>query len=290
MRKYEFSFTGGPPGPVVERTTGLTGSSLEALFLQGSVWFSNSRIRDPWANLSPGFLKIFQPEKPISPFMLTSDQVVYEDDDLLVVCKPPNLNTVQTAMSDLDNLTRGVQIYLDRIGFSDGPAYQVNAVHRLDMPAQGLVHFGKHKEAEKRLFALFQNRRIRKIYWAQISRLPRSREGEVLFLRDTLEWSGKEKRCCSWLKCLELKDDRELWAASPLTGRPHQLRKHFARYLNPIVGDVMYGNYQVPAQLMLASIYSKFAHPFTGKPVECVRIPSGWGCLGGEGFPVDLHP
>lgn len=263
-------------GSEVERTTGLGGRALEELFSQGSVWWNNRRIRDLQEALPPGSLKVFQPEKPILPFSLEPDQVVYEDEDLLVVYKPPNLNTVQTAMSDLDNLTHGVQLYLDKNKPNSNTDYLVNAVHRLDMPAQGLVHFGKHKEAEKRLFALFQNRRIRKIYWAKIPGGSGKNRGEVVFLRDSLEWMGKEKRSCSWLKCLELKDAGELWAASPLTGRPHQLRKHFARYLKPIIGDVMYGNYQVPAQLMLASVCSRFTHPFSGRMIQLVRYPEGW--------------
>ena len=258
----------------VAQLTGLSWDERERLFFWGCIWLGNRRLRDPQEILPSGLLQIYQPQRPIHPFTLDPSSVVFEDENLLVVYKPPNLNSVQSPFSDLDNLSHGVQGYLEQQqGRNPGVGYQVNAVHRLDMPAQGLVHFGKNKEAEKKMFALFQNRRIRKIYWAL---LPPGEEipGNIHFIRDELEWQGKVKRACSFLKYEKDLGDKEQWIASPLTGRPHQLRKHFATYLKPIIGDVMYGDYEIPAVLKLASVYSRFIHPFTGKMLEIHRVDS----------------
>jgi len=47
------------------------------------------------------------------------------------------------------------------------------------------------------------------------------------------------------------------------TGRTHQIRKHFMKYLNPIYGDCLYGNYTTNDELKLFCFYYKFRHPVT---------------------------
>jgi len=275
LKKYTSEFSGGALGPLVRDLTALEEGEVQELFFQGSVWLGNKRIRDSQEIHPSGLVQIYRPSRPIHPFTLETSSVVFEDENILVVYKPPNLNTVQSPFSDLDNLTHGVQRYLDaQIGRT--PGYQVNAVHRLDMPAQGLVHFGKNKEAEKKMFSLFQNRRIRKIYWALLPRIELENLQTTWFIRDDLDWQGKVKRACSFLKFQKDLGESQLWTASPLTGRPHQLRKHFATYLKPIIGDVMYGEYDIPAELKLASVYSRFIHPYTKKIMENYRVSPGF--------------
>jgi 23S rRNA pseudouridine1911/1915/1917 synthase len=232
----------------------------------GGVWTENSRTKNPEARIETP-VTVYEPSRPVEEFTLDPALLFYEDERILAVRKPGRVNTCETPFSDIDCLSWGVEKYL-RV---QGVDTHVNAVHRLDQPARGLVLFGKDKEAEKRLHGLFQKRKIHKLYRALTPEF--NRTGERWLFRDTLEWRGKEKSARTWVRYAGQKENRLYFDAYPLTGRTHQIRKHFARYLAPIVGDGIYGGYPLETDLELCCWYYRFRHPFTGKKLELCDLP-----------------
>lgn len=232
------------------------------LIEQGSVWFLKRRLKDANRIIPEGEIEVFYPHKPIVEYTLSPELVRFEDDDIMLVYKEGGINTCPSPFSDYDCLSWGVQKYLN----SKGSEYTVSSVHRLDKPAQGLVFFAKHKEAEKRLHHMFLGRRVKKVYLAVIPEIenPPLR----LVIRDEVEWRGKVQEARSFIRLLKAAEGRCYYAASPLTGRPHQLRKHFAKYIAPIIGDAQYGPYTSADELQLAAFYYRFIHPMNGKKLE----------------------
>lgn len=331
------------PGPRLEELAGSLLAEagpdlalrLPELLAQGSVWVGRQRVRNPdsrpWAPVGAAFpdqaLQIFVPDKPVRPFVWDEALRHYEDADLLAVRKPPNLNSVPTPFSDQDCLLAGVRAYLraqaarespglesaagfDPRGEAPPSAYLCEAVHRLDLPTQGLMLFPKHKEAERALHALFAARRLRKVYLLHQPAEagpgdpphPALRPAQGTW-RDPVAWRGPERPARSWFKRLGAGPaypwaggfapvgltpapegalpaatlapavDGYWTAASPLTGRTHQLRLHARLHGDPITGDVTYGPWHAPALLQLAAVAYRFVHPFTGRPLELVWTP-----------------
>jgi len=251
----------------------------ETLVTQGSVYQAKRRIKDPEEVPRPsgGNIEIFYPELPVTPFSLDPRRIAFEDDDILVADKPAGVNAAPSPFSDVDCMTWGVERYLRQNGVTD---YRVSAVHRLDRDTQGLMLFAKHKTAELGLHALFREHRVRKIYEAfcpVFETSPLGPRRRVYRIRDVLDWRGKAQDAVTTV----LASDRAAetspggsrllrWVVLPHTGRPHQIRKHFAAYLVPIYGDRVYAGEAAP-DLGLACVAYRFGHPLSGEPMRVER-------------------
>jgi 23S rRNA-/tRNA-specific pseudouridylate synthase len=228
----------------------------------GAVWRGNQRLREPdWIVTSDCW--VAWPRLPVVAYHLAVNQIFFEDDHLLVVWKPSGLNTCPSVYSDQDCLSHGVQMYLDAAGLT----YQVNTINRLDRATQGLVLFAKHKAAEVALHRSFMNRQISKRYLALtptgIETLDRYR------ICDQLEWRGRTQTAETWIRRVQppIRDTKVLpmnyFLVWPQTGRTHQIRKHFARYVVPIAGDSLYGAAS-DSKLQLYCVGYRLRHPITG--------------------------
>lgn len=255
-------------GPVVGRP--VTTAEIGAVLAQGSVYRDKVRWRDPGAPGPGPAVEVFWPDLPVTEFTLDPARVVWEDGHLLVVDKPAGVNTAPSPFSDIDCLTWGVQKLL-------GNGFPIHAVHRLDRDTAGLVFFAKHKEAELALHRMFRDRAVRKVYRAVTPSflLPGDREpARVYRWRDTLDYRGKVQTAATTaLRSGTDLQGRFLWTVLPHTGRPHQIRRHFARYLVPLWGDRAYapGLYRPEDDLGLACVAYRCRHPVTGQPLAVVR-------------------
>lgn len=239
------------------------------LLAQGSVFRDKKRYRDPDIP-SPGApFEVFWPDLPVEEFSLDPARVFWEDEHLLVVDKPAGVNTGPSPFSDIDCLTWGVQKHL-------GPAFPINAVHRLDRDTQGLIFFAKHKDAELALHRMFRERQVRKVYRAVTPFFvpPGGPPQAVYRWRDTLDFRGKVQTAATTvLRSGTDPQGRFVWTVLPHTGRPHQIRRHFSRYLVPLWGDRAYapGLYGPESELGLACVAYRCRHPVTGERLDLFR-------------------
>jgi tRNA pseudouridine32 synthase/23S rRNA pseudouridine746 synthase len=244
--------------PVVGRP--ISSDEILTLLAQGSVYRNRARHKD--AESAGGAVEVFWPDLPVVEFVLDPARVVWQDEHLLAVDKPSGVNAAPSPFSDIDCLTWGVARYLG--------VPRVDAVHRLDRDTQGLMLFAKTKDAERGLHALFRERRVRKVYRAvtpAVETLP------VYRWRDTLDWRGRVQTAATTALRYATDDRARLvWTVLPHTGRPHQIRKHFARYLVPLWGDRVYapGVYGPEEELGLVCVGYRFRHPITGERIEIV--------------------
>lgn len=156
-------------------------------------------------------------------------------------------------------------------------------VHRLDRDTTGLIVCAKTVEAQNRLEALFEERKVYKEYRAVVSPPPEQDSGVIKMMmaihkkrEGAVLWKKSKEGLSSITKWQVVKREKKYATLRliPKTGRTHQLRLHMKELGCPIVGDVEYGNREqgrVFGQKLHASRL-KFVHPFTGETVEVHNV------------------
>lgn len=195
--------------------------------------------------------------------------IIYEDDYLLLVNKPPDFLSVP-GKELKDSVYERIRLQYPT---ASGPLL----VHRLDMSTSGLLLIAKSEEIYKHLQSQFIRRVVKKSYSALLNGIVDETEGAIsLPLRVDLEDRPKQlvcyehgKNAFTKYKVLAYENGKTRIQFFPITGRTHQLRVHAAHQLGlncPIVGDDLYGT--KGERLCLHAQWIQFKHPITKELVE----------------------
>jgi 23S rRNA pseudouridine1911/1915/1917 synthase len=193
-----------------------------------------------------------------------ASRILYEDDALLAVDKPPGLPTVATAdpaRAHLVGLVEGV--LLSRAGGEGPPRLGVH--QRLDRDTSGVVLFVKDPAANPGLAAQFAAHTIEKTYLALTARPARMR-ARAWRVDEPMERPGaKPVSAVTDFKIVEAWPGGVLVEARPRTGRKHQVRIHLSRAGLPILGDAAHGgDPRAAPRVMLHAARLRLRHPLTG--------------------------
>lgn len=199
--------------------------------------------------------------------------ILYEDEWLIVVSKPPRLLSVPGRYRDRQDSVLSRLRHL----LPDGMA--LAAVHRLDQETSGILLLARDRQTHRQLSQQFQQRQVHKVYEAILS-------GFVTTSRGAIElplWSDPQDRpyqkvdeklgkaSLTRFQVIARKGDWTRVEFRPLTGRTHQLRVHAAdsRGLGvPILGDRLYGCRAVASRLHLHARELSFEHPQSGQTLH----------------------
>lgn len=206
-------------------------------------------------------------------------EILYEDESIVAINKPHGLLVHRSSIAR-DTSEFALQILRDQLGKTVYPA------HRLDRKTGGVLLFSLNKETDQYLQKSFQEHQIDKKYLAVLRGFapeegiidyPLKKEnGTLQDAKTSFRLLAKSELDIPFGKFPTSR--YSLVEANPLTGRMHQLRRHFAHIFYPIIGDRPHGcnkqnkfwkeNYQMDTMLLHASELT-FNHPLSG---ETVRI------------------
>ncbi len=177
------------------------------------------------------------------------DLIIHEDEDFLVVNKPPFLATLEDRTPNTTNLLKLARQY--------NPDLQ--ACHRLDKDTSGCLVFAKNPEAYRHLSMQFEAREVYKVYHAVV--WGQHKFEDELVSRNILasakgvaKLTPQGKPADTYFTTLENFSRHTLVECVPVTGRLHQIRVHLAFLKAPIVQDELYGG----EPLYLSSLKRKF--------------------------------
>lgn len=213
-------------------------------------------------------------ETDVEPTEMSLD-IVYEDEDIMVINKPSGL-VVHPGNGNYDNtLVNGLMYYTDNL--SDvGGSERVGIVHRLDKDTSGLMLVAKSNKAHEILANDFKNKRVHREYYALlIGKFPSDTayidapigRSKTNFNKMEVRSDGKQAK--TNLKVLKRYKDYTLVSLVLETGRTHQIRVHMAYIGYPVFNDPVYVNKKSTSfGQFLHSKNIKFTHPITKKEME----------------------
>jgi 23S rRNA pseudouridine1911/1915/1917 synthase len=245
---------GGRADRFVADASGLTRSHVQRLISEGRVTSGGVPVkaRD---TLAPGaVVELDVPDAPVATLQPEAMdlQVVYQDDDLLIVDKPAGIVTHPSPGHASGTLVHGLLGYAQDAGTglgTVGGADRAGIVHRLDRDTSGLLMVAKTDAAQLALQSQLKARRINKRYLAlvggtvaaqagrieaPIGRDPRDRLRMAVVPggRDSVTLYRVRERFPAWT----------LLEVDLVTGRTHQIRVHLASIGHPVAGDRLYAS------------------------------------------------
>lgn len=214
--------------------------------------------------------------------------VIYQDEDVLVVYKEPNISAQEERGGKMD-MPSLIKNYL----VSKGQKPQVFVVHRLDKPVAGIMVYALNQRSAAKLSKSISNKDFLKKYFAVSENIPEGRrEGE---LRNYLLKDGKTNTSGvvnkgtpnskeAVLKYKVVRDfiyqNQKLYLneVELCTGRHHQIRVQFNEAMSPLYGDIKYNADAIAKEqregVALCAAFLEFEHPTTGKKLRFEIMPT----------------
>jgi 23S rRNA pseudouridine1911/1915/1917 synthase len=237
-----------------------------ALRVRGRPLRAPGRVVDPGMDLVLALRPDLVRRDPAPP-SFDETRILYEDDALIAVDKPPGLPTVATADPARPYLVGLVEDVLRSRGGGEGRSHRLGVHQRLDRDTSGVVLFVKDPAANPGLAAQFAARTIEKTYLALTARPPRM-PASAFRVDEAVERSGTGPAAASAVtdfRVVEAWPGGVLVEARPRTGRKHQIRIHLSQAGLPILGDAVHGgDARAAPRVMLHAARLQLRHPLTG--------------------------
>jgi len=234
--------------------SGMSRSRLQDLINQGHVKLNDGIVAS--CNLkvkAEDALKVSVPEpKPTDIVPRSIDfEIVYEDEDLMVINKPAGLTVHPGAGNHQDTLVNGLIEYCGSNLSGVGGVLRPGIVHRLDKDTSGLMVVAKNDLSHLALSKQIGDKTARRVYWAVIWGVPVKTSdiienyiGRSKTNRTQMKVLKQGKFASTSYKVLKVlgKNLASVVECSLNTGRTHQIRVHMSYIGHSIIGDQVYGH------------------------------------------------
>ena len=249
-------------------------STWQQRLQDGKVFWFNGDIVNAQTPFSPSRRLCYYREVVAEPQIPFTEEIVYQDEHLLVACKPHFLPVIPGGEYINECLLERLR---QRLALPD-----LVAVHRLDRETAGLVLFSKQQSSRADYYQLFASGLIEKNYLA-VAEIPAqvtAEPGQCWQVNNRLEKSDPkflmqqvqgDVNARSSIELLERQGQLGLFRLQPHTGKTHQLRVHMLGLGMPLLQDKYYPvlqpkfalDFQQPLQLLAAEL--SFVDPLTGQ-------------------------
>ena len=231
-----------------------------------------TRIIDSVSCLDVVEINIHEGQSQIKPEKIPLD-IVYEDEDVLIICKQPGLPTHPSHGHCGKTVANAATAHY----LEEGEEHIFRPVNRLDMDTSGLMCIAKNSYANAILCSQLESGALRRRYTAiAVGGLSGSGTIDAPIIREDFlkrKVDGGGQRAVTHYKVIENFGEYtllELWLE---TGRTHQIRVHMSYIGYPLLGDWLYGteDKKLFERQALHSSYLEFIHPVTCEKMEFER-------------------
>ncbi len=268
----------------------LSRSSISKLAKDNNIFCNGKNIKQSYSLKTNDIIEVFVPSPKVSP-LEPIDQplnIIYQDSDIAVINKPPNLVVHQGAGVKLPTLVNLLLFHCKDLSGISGEL-RPGIVHRLDKETSGVMVIAKNDKSHVNLSSQFKNRVVSKTYLAIVHGHIQQESGNINFkigrdkknrLKISNNSSSLREAETDW-RVIERFKKFTLIEAYPKTGRTHQIRVHLDSIGYPILGDKIYGsckrvnvikNLKIDRHMLHAKKL-EFLHPVTNKNLSFTANP-----------------
>lgn len=256
-------------------------SFLQKLIREGGVLVNGKPVKASYRVDGEDQIEIFlpEPETPVIPAENIPLDILYEDEDLLIVNKPKGMVVHPAAGHRTGTLVNAVLYHCRGQLSGINGVMRPGIVHRIDRDTTGALVVCKNDRAHNHVANQLKEHTITRRYVAVVAGVIREEEGTVdapigrhPTERKKMATGVKNgKRAVTHYRVLQRFRAHTLIECRLETGRTHQIRVHMASIRHPILGDTVYGPSKDPFHLEGQALHARvlgLVHPATGAYIE----------------------
>lgn len=266
---------------IASKDENMTRSSAQRQIINGNVFVNGKKITKVAYKVSENDEIVVEKEEAKEIELKAQDipiDVVYEDNDIIVVNKPKGM-VVHPANGNPDGTLVNAVMAICKDSLSGiGGEIRPGIVHRLDKDTSGLLIVAKNDKAHVNMSEQIKKHEVKKTYVALVRGVVKENEATIDMPigrsnsdRKKMAVTKTGKNAVTHIKVLKRYDKYTLLEINIETGRTHQIRVHLAYIGYPIIGDYIYSNGKNEFGIVGQCLHAKsleFKHPVTGKKMK----------------------
>ncbi|WP_143962588.1 RluA family pseudouridine synthase [Litoribacter populi] len=272
---------------VTDKIANSTRNKVQIGIDQGNVLVNDEKVKSNY-KIKPGDVISVMFDKPRMDSEVVPEEIpleiVYEDDYLMVVNKPPGMVVHPAHGNWTGTLVNGLVYYFNQLPTMPGNSGRPGLVHRIDKDTSGLLVIAKSEDAMTHLAHQFFHHTIERTYMALVWGEPKEEAGTIdahvgrsakdRKVMQTFPDGSQGKNAITHYKVLKRLRYVSLVQCNLETGRTHQIRAHMKHLGHPLFNDAMYGGDKIRKGTQFSKYKSFIKNCFEILPRQALHAAS----------------